>query len=199
MAIDKKRSVAISAGMKSGCRFCMARGGISIKVGDRIRILNGFRAGVVGKIVPSPPNFPADMILIQAEGDPPDEQQNVIISKNLFEKLPSPPWPNWAPQISIKELEELDSIVVKFCDKSTSTVTWKPNWPYYFEIIRYIWKNRLPIEPNELWQFLDAHGIPNNWKNRLTTLFKDGRDLLIHVNGRKPIRKKILCRTKSEN
>jgi len=182
----------ISAGMKAGCPFCLARKTGVPKVGETIRILSDFRAGQIGKVVPPPPIFASEpyKITIQAEGDPPDVTWTVNTMADLIERFPGPPVPDWAPPISLKEAEELDGRVVQFCEKSMSSKGWRPNLPYFYAIIRYIWYKRLPLEPAEVWRVLHAHGVARNWQVRLTSLFRGGRDLLVFAEGRKPVKKK---------
>lgn len=162
------------------------------KVGETIRILGDYRAGVIGTVVPSPPLLAAEphIIVIRVDDDPPEVTQMVNTRSELIERLPGPPVPDWVPPISLKEAEELDSRVVPFCEKSMSSKGWRPNLPYFYAIIRYVWYKRLPLEPSEIWQVLHAHGVPRNWQIRLTSLFREGRDLLVFAEGRKPVKKK---------
>lgn len=190
MAKSKPISPGISAGIKAGCPFCLARKTGVPKVGETIRILSDIRAGEIGKVVPAPPIFEPHKITIYVEGDPPDNTWTVDTMAYLIERFPGPPVPDWAPPISLKEAEELDGRVVQFCEKSISSRGWRPNLPYFYAVINYIWYNRLPLEALEVWKVLQAHGVAKNWQVRLTSLFKEGRDLLVIAEGRKPVKKK---------
>jgi hypothetical protein len=76
--------------------------------------------------------------------------------------------------------------VVKFYEESVWGKKQVPSRAYFYDLIGYVWWYRLPIAPDEMWQFLKAHGIPSNWKNRCTNLYQEGMALLIHVTHRKP-------------
>ena len=45
------------------------------------------------------------------------------------------------------------------------------------------------IVPGEVEGFL-AHGVPKKWETRLTKFFLVGRELLVYVGQRRPIKKK---------
>lgn len=185
-------SPGISAGMKAGCPFCLA-GKVRVpEIGETIRVLSGLSAGVVGKVVPSPPALASEpyRITIRVNGDPPDTTQMLNTRSDLFERFPGPPVPEWAPPLSLTEAEQVDRRVVVFCENSTSSRSWYPNLPDFYEVIRYIWYKRLPLEPSEVLRVLQAHGVPKNWQVRLTSFFREGRNLLVFAVGRKPMNKK---------
>jgi len=88
-------SPGTSAGATSGCPFCLAKSTGVPKVGETIRILGDFRAGVVGTVVPSPPLLAAElhMIVIRVDDDPPEVTQMVNTRSVLMERSPGPPVP----------------------------------------------------------------------------------------------------------
>jgi hypothetical protein len=67
---------------------------------------------------------------------------------------------------------------------------WKINWDSLNEVIRKIWLSRLPLEPNELWLILKAHGAPERSEAKIVEFYERGRNLLVYAIGRKPIKKK---------
>jgi hypothetical protein len=185
-------SPGMLAGTKFGCPFCLAKSTGVPKVGETIRKLGGYRPGLVGTVVPTPPLLVDEphIIVIRVDNEPPDVTWMVNTRSELIERWPGPPVPDWAPPIPLVEAKDLDDLVVQFCERSMSSRSWRPNLPYFYSIIRYIWYKRLPLEPLEVWEVLQAHGVPKNWQVRLTSLFKEGRDLLVFAEGRKPIKKK---------
>jgi hypothetical protein len=190
---DRKAEMpGVAAGIISGCPFCLARTTSLPGVGDRIRVLTDFRAGLVGIVVETPPNLPLRRgeFLVQFDHDPPNTQQIVSLERDLIVYSLEVPVPIWAPPISLCEAAELDKVLIKFCKKSLSQNHWKPYLPAFYEIIRHIWYNRLPIEGTEMWALLEAHGVAERWKRRLTQLYEDGRGLLVYAIGRRPIKKK---------
>lgn len=182
------------SGRDSGCPFCVARNQELPNVGEKIRFLSEDRAGKVGIVVESfssnkdklrPREF-----LVEMEGDLPDYQQTVNAETDLFERLPGTPVPAWAPPISLTEAEELDHLIIGLCDESSYNEDGSFSMQFFYALIRHVWRRRLPIDPEEIWKLIEAHGAPSRWRNRLIRLYSEGRDLLIHIVGRKPIKKK---------
>jgi len=190
-----KKGIAQSgwwSGRDSGCPFCLARNQALPKIGERIRFLSDFRAGQIGVVIESPSSIPLrpGEFLVEMDGELAGHQQMVHAELDLFEPLPGTPVPAWAPPISLREAEELDRIVISLCDESTWDYNRLPSMPLFYALIRHVWWKRLPIEPEEMWQFLEAHGAPSRWRNQLMRLYREGRELLIYSMGRKPVKKK---------
>ena len=179
------------SGRDSGCPFCVARNQALPKVGEKIRLLSDFRAGQIGIVVETPSSLPLrpGEFLVEIEGEPPGHQRTVHAELELFEHLPGTPVPAWAPPISLREAEELDRFVIRICDESTWDHNRSPSKLLVYDLIRHVWWKRLLIEPDEMWQLLEAHGAPSRWRNQLMRLYRDGRDLLIYSMGRKPVKK----------
>ena len=177
-------------GSSSGCPFCQSAPASALEPGVRFRFLTGPHAGRTGTVLsPLPPPCPQDEGRAQLDHDPSHWQQQ-LLSFHLVERLPAPDIPVWAPPIGLKEAAELDAIVVRFCEASFGTGEWMVSRPRFNEIIGFVWQKRLPISATELWNVLGAHGVPDRFERTLRELFENGRDLLIHVVGRKPIKKK---------
>lgn len=190
-----KKGIAQSgwwSGRDSGCPFCLTRNQDLPKVGEIIRFLSGFSAGQIGIVVESPSSIPLRPggFLVEMEGDLPGHQRIVHADLDLFENLPGTPVPAWAPPILLGEAEELDRIVIRLCDESTWDHNRSPNMQLFYALICRVWWKRLPIEPEEMWQLLEAHGAPSKWRNQLVRLYHEERELLIYNGGRKPIKKK---------
>ena len=192
MPKSQRTSPGVSAGMKAGCPFCLARKVRVPKIGETIRVLSGVSAGVVGKIVRPPRMLASDpyRITVRVKGDAPKTSRMINTKADLIERFPGPPVPKWAPPLSLKEAEQVDCRVVVFCEKSSSSGNWYPNFASFNEVIRYVWHERLPLEPSEISRVLQAHGVPKNWQVRLTSFFGQGRDLLVFAVGRKPVKRK---------
>jgi hypothetical protein len=191
----RKASVpGVEAGIESGCLFCLARTASLPEVGTRIQILTGYRAGLTGRVVKTPPSLPLrkeEPFLVQFDHDPPGVQHTVSLERDLIGFNSKVPTPIWAPPISLRDAAELDNLIVKFCERTFSAKGSKPHLPtFYYEVIRHVWHNRLPLEGTDIWSILEAHGVPKKFKKRLTDLFQDGRDLLVYAIGREPIEKK---------
>lgn len=187
-------SPGFPAGKKSGCRFCLANDYGPPKIGERIRVLSDYMAGKTGTVVPSPPelSLKPEIIIVQMDDEPPEIQTMVNREHYLTELLPGAPVPEWEPPIPMRDLAELDKIVVRFCEESIWGRRKEPDWLLFYNLIGYVWYKRLPLEPDEIGAILYAHGVPENWRKRLISLFRHGRELLVSVVGRKPIKKKRL-------
>lgn len=188
-----KLGAPFESGISSGCPFCKATMLVMPKPGDLIRILTGYDAGIVVRVVGNRYNIPLrkGQFEIRNDNDPPGWTR--ITSgegreRILFEYMPPSPTPHWAPPIRLRYAGELDEAVIRFWGKGLRRDgTFEPI-PVFYEVIRYIWYNRLPLNSEELWAVLRAHGIDDKWKNRLTQLYQEGMDLLIYATGRKPFK-----------
>jgi len=178
-------------GATSGCPFCKNTRLAPLQVGIRFRILSEFQAGRTGIVVesPAPPPLPPTEFIAQMDGDPPNVQMR-ILPREIVEPFPFSAPAEWAPPISLPAACELDSVVVGFCEAGLENDRWAINWPFYNEVIRFIWYRRLPIDANELWSVLSAHGVPDRFKTELLDFFVKGRHLLVQACGRKPVKKK---------
>jgi len=193
MNCRKASHPGVEAGIHSGCPFCLARTAPFPEVGVRIQILTGYRAGLMGAVVKPPPGLPfrnGELFLVQFDHDPPGIHNTVSLEHDLISFPSEVPTPIWAPPISLREAAELDDVIVKFCEKRFSTNSSKPQLPTFYELIRHVWRNRLPLEGTDIWPILEAHGAPRKYKKRLIELYQFGRDLLVYTIGRKPIKKK---------
>ena len=183
----------VSAGRDSGCPFCLGRDRAVPMIGERIRILSDFMAGWTGTVVQPHPSMPVlqpGEVVVAMDGDTSGGTFWVNTLREVVETLPATPVPSWAPPISLREAEELDCLVVKFCHESAWKGRGTPNRQVFNQVIGHVWRRRLPIEPREMRLLLEAHGVPPNWHRRLTLRYQEGRDVLIQSVGMKPIRKK---------
>ena len=150
-------------------------------------------------VVPIPQGIslrPLD-IALQMNDDSLSIQEIVSLQWDLVEPVPGSPVPSWSPPISLKDAGELDSVVVEFCEKSTSLQSF--NWPTFYEFIRLVWKKRLPLTSNEIWLLFEAHGASFKFKKFVVDFYQKGTELLIYVAGRKPIKKKRVQPLLAEN
>jgi len=126
------------------------------------------------------------------DGEPPNWQRR-IGRHQLIEILPAPGVPQWAPPIELVAAAQLDERIVSLCEAGRHNNGWHVSWPKLFEIIRFIWSKRLPLEPEELWLVLKAHGVPANRKDEIIDSLYFGRELLIYCVGKRPVKKKRVC------
>jgi hypothetical protein len=178
----------IGSGRMAGCPFCSALTAKNFNPEERIRLLSGSCAGKHATIVEPPENFRNDPNIIIVQIDE-DGQQMINLSFEIVERLPSAPVPSWAPPISIRKTNKLHEQIIGFCKKSAPSSFRNIDMTSLYMLIWYIWDNRLPLEPKEVWHILEAHGVPKDYRNRITNILKHGLSLLIAVFGKKPIKK----------
>lgn len=179
-------------GFLSGCPFCTAyRIGIP-DVGTRFRLISGFRTGAVGTVVDWPNTIERleNEFMAQMDEEPDHIQTRINIKGTLIEKLPSRPVPKWAPPLSMNDASKLDKAILYFCQESFQRNKWETNWPAFNEIIKVIWYHRLPIERNELWLVLQAHGVPRQLKKRIMEFYEQGSNLVVYCTAKKFRKKK---------
>ena len=175
----------------AGCSFCIASATRHFTPGQRVHLLSGSRAGKEATVVDPPESFKndTDMIIVQMDEDDLNTQEMVNLRFDIVEQLPRLPIPLWAPPISIRKTSALHERIIGFCDKSTLGSVKNMNLTALYALIWHIWNKRLPLEPNEVWIILEAHGVPTNWRNQVTGIIKHGLGLLITMFGKEPIKK----------
>lgn len=181
----------VGYGRKAGCPFCIASTNKHFSPGERIRLLSGGLAGKEATVLDKPEHYKNDqnMILVHSDENDPSAQYMVNLDLDLAELLPSAPVPPWAPPLSIRKTYELHERIIDFCEKSTQGSQKKMHLTSLYVLIWHIWKKRLPLEPKEVWDILEAHGVPINWRTITTNLLTHGVSLLMTVYGRKPVKK----------
>ena len=184
----RKMLKALKAGAKSRCPFCIIKTEEPPKVGDHVRIVAGPMLGKTGIVMEPPASLPPDYIILGSEHGPSDVQLRVNLERDLVQRLPERPPPDWALPISLKYAAELDELIVYFCDKSFDSVDWVIDWRSFYDIMIYCWNNNLPIKPEELWGILQAHGVPTRLSDEIQDFYQKASDLLIRATRRKPFK-----------
>ena len=157
-------------------------------MGEHVRIVFGPNLGETGIVTEPPTNLPPDYIVLGNGHGPSDVQLIVNLERDLVQRLPEKPPPDWAPLISLKYAAELDKLIVYFCDKSFDSVDWVIDWRSFYDIITYCWDNNLSIRPEELWAVLQAHGVPARLSDEIQDFYRKASALLIRAKGRKPFK-----------
>jgi hypothetical protein len=141
--------------------------------------------------------FSPGTFLIHADGDDLIYEQSVDPGLTLFTLTPdSFTLPDWFPPFSLRECVELHSVVISFINRCIGANGWIWNRTYYYEVIRFCWLHRLPLDSAEVWQMLNMHGVPSACEGEAQRLFFEGTELLVYANGRRPIKKKRLKATR---
>jgi hypothetical protein len=190
-------SLFVRKGVSSGCPFC--KGLIyteSPKVGDKIRILTEYMTGLVGEVIGDETCLPIrdssakedefstsgvvyprpGEIIVHENGS--KNQTILFIKDDLFEPEPFSPVPNWAPDISFYEFAKFHTIIMQICNDSFGDSKYKYNRFALIHAITYILNRRLPINADEFWVILEAHGFPLKWKKHLVMLYEDCKEVV---------------------
>lgn len=165
------------------------------RVGERIILLSGVFSGVTGTVsnIALDHRFSPGTFLIRADGDDPSRELIVDPQTTIYAKCTGQfVLPQWFPPFTLRECVDLHSVIVAFVDGCIDSSSWRWNSRKYYEVITYSWYRRLPLEPCEVWQMLNIHGVPSSWENEARHRFLEGTELLVYSNGRRPIKKKRL-------
>lgn len=181
----------LECGASNGRPFCRSKRTDLPEVGTRFRFLADYKAGRRGTVVqsPAPPPLDQNECLAQMDDDP-QHWQTRVLPWDVIEYLPAPAPPNWAPPVELAVAAELDSKIVKFCEAGNREGEWSVDWPVFYFVIRFVWSKRLPLQPDEMWALMEAHGVPIEFKDELSEFFDKGRDLLVQAVGKKPVKKR---------
>jgi hypothetical protein len=181
----------IEAGRVAGCPFCIASANRQFRPGERIQIISGSNAGRKGTIVDPPESIKnnPELLVVQMDDESLDQQLMVNSGHAIHERLPSLQIPSWAPPLSIRKSSDLHEELMGFCKINTTKSITDINTTSLYFIIWYVWNKRLPLEPTNIWNMMEAHGIPLDWKNKVLNISEHGLGLLITVLGKKPIKK----------
>jgi len=182
----------IIEGFLSGCPFCASRRIGIPEVGTRFRIISGVHIGAIGTVVEwhkSMPYVPGEF-LAHLDHEPPEWQTRVCLERQMIQLLPFASFPTWVPPLCMSDAGEIDQATITFCEHSFLKGRWKTDWDSFNEVVRKSWRMRLPLEPDELWEVLKAHGVPQRTKADIVNFYEKGRRLLVHSFGRNPSKRK---------
>lgn len=183
----------VELGFRAGCPFCAARLEKRPSLGQRIIILNGSRAGMLGTVscIDLDSRFRVGTFLVKADGDQANAEQIVNPELDLFAPYASVEFvAKWLPPLSMCEAAAFDEIVVYVCSRFAELGYDKWHRVTFYRLIEYCWQKRLPLSDNEIWGILAAHGMPNKFEKDARRSYIEGTELLIYTHGRKPIKKK---------
>lgn len=173
-----KDTACVNKGIISGCPFCKAINSGLPQIRDKIKVISDIFEGLIGEVVNS--NYPLrnGEIEIHFLDSPPGDNYVINTDIDLVELLPYCPIPQWAPPLSLKQIARLHWFILHFCHKSSLHNKNKFINIEFIYLVVYIWMKRLPLEPQDLWAILKAHGISSMWKNRLLESFNQFNEVL---------------------
>lgn len=183
----------VEIGRRAGCPFCGARVEERPSLGQRIMILNGFRAGMMGTVfsVDLDSRFRPGTFLIKADGDEPNIEQIVNPDLDVFTRHPPrEPLAKWIPPLTMRSAAALHDVVLSVCGRFAELGPDEWHRGAFYALINHCWRERLPLSEHEIWGILEAHGMPKNLENDARRSYVEGMELLVYTHGRKPIKKK---------
>jgi hypothetical protein len=176
----------LTSGADHGCPFCLGKlTKYNLRIGDRFRLLTGFDAGSTGVVIREP--TPHAEWTARMDDEPPNWHRR-ILSDQVVQPLPAPKPPDWAPPLDLRTAGSLDELIVTFCEIRAAKHSFAVSRPRFFAILYFVWKNRLPLEADELWRVMSAHGVPGKFRREICGCFSGGLELLIYCAGRKPVK-----------
>jgi hypothetical protein len=146
-------------------------------------------AGRAATVVQNPGPVSIDEFLAHLDGDPRSWHCR-ILPDEVVQILPAPDPPTWMAAVELRAAADLDRLIVSFCEDAIRQGKWAVDSFAFFEVIRFIWSMRLPLEREDLDKLLEGHGVPGTRRKQLLNFFKAGRNLLIYSAGKKPIKKR---------
>ncbi len=189
--MDEKQA-GIEFGASSGCPFCRAASHARLATGTRFRLLSGHFAGQTGVLVPNGDGVSLrGERLARVDGEPAGQLFRKLAS-DLIEPIPAQDMPTWYPPLKLRFAADLDSEVVAFCKAGRGRTRWVLEWEAFIDLIGFVWSRRLPLEPNQLWALLSAHGVPHHHRKTIIDFYTRGRRLLIRAAGKGRMRRDVM-------
>lgn len=182
----------VLAGIASGCLFCQAREFVWPNPGDRLQFLTQWKAGMSGTVCPRDKWWRPGGFCIHIDGEPLDRSSHISPGHDLYALKPIDDPPGWFPPFSIDDLAFLDETVVRLCAGLSRNGRWHLHDDELYMPITALRGRRLPVSDEELWAICAAHGMPQRFRKRFVRLYDFGLKLLVHNNGRPPIKRKRL-------
>jgi hypothetical protein len=184
---------SVEMGREAGCPFCAAQVEGRPSLGQRIMILNGYRAGMMGTVssVDLDARFRPGAFLIKADRDNPHIEQIVNPDLDLFTTHPPEELlTKWIPPLTMGSAAALHDVVLRVCGRFAELGSDEWHRGAFYALIDHCWRERLPLSEQEVWAILDAHGMQKNLQKDARRSYVEGMELLVYTHGRKPIKKK---------
>lgn len=179
-------SPASTRGLKSDCPFCVARHIAAYRQNDIAIMLHMQDAGRLLRYTCSEKDGDVD----QFEWfDEPGTSLRLMREHWLTLPLEMLTVPFWLPDLSLRNCFVIDELAVWFCCESAAGDGFHWQDDRLIEVVRTCWRKRLPIRSTELSKVLLAHGMPEQYQERVEHLFEYGTETLIASEGRRPLKK----------
>lgn len=183
----KLRSVSES-GAENGCPFCRARLEKHLTTNDVIVQLAGPNAGKKYEVVEKSSLGGEWHCREQIEN--PDGLYALTPNCQLYLKLPLPAIPNWMLSLCVEDCCLVDDVLMRIVSFQSKFGTMSFDLKHLSHLISFCWLHRIPIQPEELCNLLEAHGHPVKMRiDTLNTIMR-GTYLLTFANGKSAIKRR---------
>jgi hypothetical protein len=187
-----RRAVAnfTKAGAKSNCPFCKGRMIASVTSGERIILLQGMYSGLRATV--SEPGWSDDEFLVHFDNETRDTLTRISYKRDRFAYFPIKKIPEWLCHLSIDDLsavEESSLLTALNFAIAPGSKKWSN---VLLPLIATIRSRRLPVLSADIWPTLIAHDFPTRQKADFCRFFDFGIDLLVSLNGRPAVQRKMM-------
>jgi hypothetical protein len=185
----------LNCGVTSGCPYCLAKENPWPSKGTPLVFLNGMDSGWSGIVVEDPwGTCPSDRFLVKMEYEKrSDWLQTVMPSHQLYIDSRQYAVPDWMPPLSIEDNallhESLMATLPLLAPGQASDMKHNPLW----RIVNICWRRRLPLDRNDIWPMMEAHGVELRHKSRLLDFIEFGILVLTATHGRPAVKRRRMA------
>lgn len=176
------------AGAQALCPFCAAMLAHPLQVGDQVEVVTDLYSGLTATVAPPIAHLRPGEVCLQF-GSNPDEVTVFSTTRELAQRSPGLGRPGWFPPLRLRDAGDLHKEVVRFAASHHWEEKRELDWQWFYGLVGFVWRRRLPVEPAEFGEILQHHAIPEHLLPSLIAVYEHGRGLLISNVGRKPIKK----------
>lgn len=178
-------------GLISRCPFCLAASNRWPIVGTTIIFLTGLDIGHAGKVVEDrPENRRGDRFAVRMPYDRNGVTRSVMPFHDLYLDVNEFSLPTWMPPLSIEDAAHVHDGMLRYLVGTAASRSRRVHKEAIQSLIATCWWRRLPLDGNDIWPMLAAHGVRESAQSLLIQYFEFGLDLLRNLNGRRAIKRK---------
>ena len=183
-------SDVVGHGLRNYCPFCAAMTWSGSMVGTRVVMLSGYRYGEVAQVVDVDED--PDVLICKFDLEPGDwtyrenRRHELILPERLFLT------PDWAPPISVEDAGFIHQAMLLGYAAAIQRADKDPRSSMLQEFVVSVWRRRLPLEIDDVWPMLAAHGFGDD-EAIVARCYAFGLGLLVFANGRGPVKRKRMA------
>lgn len=180
-------------GVASGCPYCLAKQNPWPQPGTGLVFLRGSESGWRGTVVSDPwGTCPGDRFLVHMEYEKSSTVfRTVMPSHDLYVDATLYSVPMWMPPLSIEDNAVLhESLILSLPAVVFGAHKFTIAPDALWRVVATCWRLRLPLQRDDIWLMLEAHGVSRRQRKLLLDLFEFGIKVLTLTNGRPAIKRK---------